>query len=300
MLKNWIKLSRPEFHTVGIFPLLLGASLGYSRSGTFNVLDTLLALLSVVLIMLSTYWSGEVYDYEVDKLSASMERNRFSGGTQVLQTTNVSRKTVFKASLVSLALAGMLGIYFLLKYGMLLFALGVVGAFMGFFYTTPPFRWAYRGIGEVFIAIAYGWLPVAVGYYINSLSWNIKDILIFGTPVALSIFLVILINEFPDYPADREVGKRNLVVRLGRESASWLYVSVAMLFVASITIPLFYGYKAFAYALLVLPLTFWNIYDMIARNWMDRSILEKLCARTIVLNLSTTLLLTLGIWITMR
>ncbi len=295
-LKWWIKLSRPEFHTVGIAPVLLGAALGYALSGNFYLLPTALALLGVVLIMLATYWSGEVFDYEVDVLSSQMEKNRFSGGTLVLQQGGVPRDKAFWGAVVSFVLAGVVGLAFLkMGYSYDLFLLGVIGGIMGFFYTTPPGRWAYRGVGEIFIAVAYGWLPVAVGYHIQTGSWDLLPILLYGTPVAVSIFMVILINEFPDYPADKTVGKKNLVVRLGRERAALLYVLSAIVFVVSVVLPALWGHRPFLFALPVVPLALFNAYRVSKGLWRDKRALENICATTIIINLGTTLLLAVGL-----
>ncbi len=296
-MKYWIRLSRPEFHTVGLFPLVLGAVAGFRVSGNFEPMALLLALLATMLIMLVTYWTGEVYDYEVDVLSAQLEKNRFSGGTLVLQSTGLPRDKVLKASLLVAVITLLVGIGLSwgMGYGPSLFLAGGVGAVMGFFYSTPPFRWAYRGLGEVFIAIAYGWLPVAVGYYLHVREWDPATILTFGTPVAISIFMVILINEFPDYPADRQVAKRNLVVRLGREVAAKLYALAAAAFSLSLLVPVFAGERAFLYALPALPLAVYNGLEVLRGAWRDRIRLERTCGLTIVLNISTSLLLIAGL-----
>jgi 1,4-dihydroxy-2-naphthoate octaprenyltransferase len=296
-MRHWLRLSRPEFHTVGIFPLLLGAAAGYRASGNLELVALIIALAATVMIMLVTYWTGEVYDYEVDTLSAQLEKNRFSGGTLVLQSTGLEREKVLKAALAVALLAAVSGIWLTwgLGYGASLFAAGVIGAFMGFFYSTPPFRWAYRGVGEIFIAIAYGWLPVAVGYYLQARAWDTAPILLLGTPVAISIFMVILINEFPDYPADRQVSKRNLVVRLGRERAARLYVAAAGAFAASVVLPALAGERSFLPALPAVLLAVLNGLEMARGQWRDRARLEQLCARTILLNLGVTVLLAAGV-----
>ncbi len=296
-MKHWIRLSRPEFHTVGLFPLLLGAVAGFRVSGNFEPMALLLALLATMFIMLVTYWTGEVYDYEVDELSARLEKNRFSGGTLVLQSTGLPRQQVLKAALMVAAVTFLIGVGLTwgMGYGPSLFLAGMLGAMMGFFYSTPPFRWAYRGLGEIFIAIAYGWLPVAVGYYLHARIWDLSAVLTFGTPVAISIFMVILINEFPDYPADRQVAKRNLVVRLGRERAAKLYAMAAAAFMLSVLVPVFAGERAFLYVLPLLFLALFNGLDVLRGVWRDRERLERTCALTIVLNIATSLLLTAGL-----
>ena len=297
MLRYWLRLSRPEFHTVGIFPLLLGAVAGYAVAGRAEPLALLIALAATVMIMLVTYWTGEVFDFEVDALSARLEKNRFSGGTLVLQTTGLPRERVLKAAAIVAALAAVAGASLVwgLGYGPDLFLAGAAGAFMGFFYSTAPFRWAYRGVGETFIAIAYGWLPVAVGYHLQTRLWDAGPILLLGTPVAISIFMVILINEFPDYPADSQLNKRNLVVRLGRQRAAFLYFLASVLLISSLVLPLFMGVRPFLPALPMVALAVLNGADMWRGIWQDKARLERLCARTILLNLGITLLLAVGV-----
>jgi 1,4-dihydroxy-2-naphthoate octaprenyltransferase len=41
------------------------------------------------------------------------------------------------------------------------------------------------------------------------------------------IMALAVVNEIPDYHQDRLVGKRNLVVRLGRQRGVWLYLGLA-------------------------------------------------------------------------
>ena len=296
-MKNWLKLSRPEFHTVAIFPLLLGASLGHAASGSFFLWPTLLALASVVAIMLATYWLGEVYDFEVDRLSATLEKNKFSGGTLVLQENDIPHRKVSMASLLAIVAALIIGLYLAwgAGYGTSLFLLGMAGAFMGIFYGTPPFQWAYKGVGEIMIAFSYGWFPVAAGYYLQSKSWDMEPIILFGLAPAISIFMVILINEFPDFPADRQFGKKNLVVRLGRERSAILYGITGIGLAAFIVALSLTGHKAFIYALPAALLSFWNAVDVLRGKWKDRNKLEEICGRTIALNLLISILLATGI-----
>lgn len=296
-MKNWLKLSRPEFHTVAIFPLLMGASLGYATSGSFFLWPTLLALTSIIAIMLATYWLGEVYDFEVDRLSATLEKNKFSGGTLVLQENNIPHRKVSIASLIAITAALIIGLYLAwgAGYGTSLFLLGLAGAFMGIFYSTPPFQWAYKGVGEMMIAFAYGWFPVAVGYYLQTMQWDLIPIVLYGLASAVSIFMVIFINEFPDYPADQQFGKRNLVVRLGRERSAVLYGILGFLLAAYIVFLAFTGEKAFLYTLPAALLSFWNAVDVLQGRWKEGKKLEEICGRTIALNLLISILLTVGI-----
>jgi 1,4-dihydroxy-2-naphthoate octaprenyltransferase len=106
--------------------------------------------------------------------------------------------------------------------------LGGLGIFFGYFYSEKPFQWSYRGMGEILIGFCYGWLPIATGFYLFSGFFS-PQVLLLSIPVSLSVFNVILINEFPDEEADRAIGKRNLVVRFGKERMGELCLSLSVL-----------------------------------------------------------------------
>lgn len=297
-IRAWINLSRAPFHLVGGLPFILGNVLAWQTHHSFEWLTAALGCLAVVFIMLATYYSGEYFDYEVDLLSARLERNRFSGGTQVLQSGAVDRKSAFFASLVSLGFAGCLGIViqFVLGTGPLTLLFGLFGMTAGFFYTTKPVQWSYRGVGEVIIGVCYGWLPIAAAYYLQAGSFSALVTWV-SLPVGFSIFNVILINEFPDYPADLRAGKRNLVVRFGREKMAYLYslASIAGWVTAGFAAVVIFRPMALLFLAPILFISGMATVHVLRRAYRDRKTLEKICALTLLVNLGTTLFFIVGI-----
>ncbi len=91
---------------------------------------------------------------------------------------------------------------------------------------APPIRWAYRGLGETVIALSYGpWLVLGSLYLqTRAVSWGA---LWASLVPGLLIMALAVVNAIPDFHQDRLVGKRNLVVRLGRRRAVWLYLALA-------------------------------------------------------------------------
>src|ERR1035437_1314075 len=216
-LKAWIGLSGPPFQIVGILPFIVGSFLSLRMTQRFDTSVFWCGLLVVVLVMLATYFNGEVHDIHEDRLSVKLEKNNFSAGTQVLVNGLISSNKVNWISYLAVgtALLMLLILQFYYRTGPWTIPLGITGAITGFYYSKPPFRWVQRGLGELFIGYSYGWLPVAVGAYLQK--GYIGSIVHWvSLPIICSVFNVILINEFPDYPADIQVNKKNLVVRLGK------------------------------------------------------------------------------------
>ena len=109
-----------------------------------------------------------------------------------------------------------------LSRSMFVLGIGMAGVLGAFFYTAGPFRLGYRGIGEIVIGALFGILPVYGSYYLQAQSIDLLPLLP-ALIVAILIFLVILVNEFPDLPADRQVDKRTMIVVFGVPACVLIY-----------------------------------------------------------------------------
>jgi hypothetical protein len=118
------------------------------------------------------------------------------------------------------AFAGALavGIHLTVLRGWPILAFALLGGAAAIFYVAPPIRWAYRGLGELVIALSYGPWMVLGSLYLHTqrLSWQALAVSL--VPGCLIMGLAV-VNAIPDFHQDRLVGKRNLVVRLGRRRA---------------------------------------------------------------------------------
>jgi len=284
--KAWVALSRAPFHSVGVFPFVLGAIIAWSMGFPISWAVLLLSTLAVVLVMETTYLAGEYYDFEADSINASY--NIFSGGSRVLQAGLIPRHRpliVVYVSVVGAIIIGLL-LQFYYKTGPYTLLLGAFGLFCGYFYTAKPIRWSYRGVGETLIAICYGWLTVNAAYYLQTGSFHPVATLV-SIPLAISIFLVILINEFPDYSSDTISGKRTLVVRFGKERMAILYIILSIACFLTMFAPFLYGipWVIAPLSLFVLLLIGWNIAAIGRKGYEDNRRLQGICGRTILLDL---------------
>jgi 1,4-dihydroxy-2-naphthoate polyprenyltransferase len=290
--KRIFVMSRPPFHIVGVLPFVLGTVLANRLAGVFNIPVFILSLFAVILVMLLTYYNGEYYDIKEDVLAAKMGKNTFSGGSQVIAQNMLPRKYAKIGSYVSLALAVFIGLIlqFYFKTGIWTIVLGGIGILLGYFYSNPPFRWVSRGVGEIFIGFAYGWLTVSTAFYIQTGHFSAAANWI-SIPIALSIFNVILINEFPDYSADMQAGKRNIVVRIGKEKSAIIYISSVVfmwvffglsIFNGAPLMTVYFGIPFFLIAVFI-------VFSLIKRAYLDHKKLEMLCGMTLVINIGLTL-----------
>jgi 1,4-dihydroxy-2-naphthoate octaprenyltransferase len=227
-VKGFLVLSRLPFLSPGVAALVTGIVIALSEGYDPSEGLIWMSILGLVLIMLATYYFNEYFDYEGDIINKTF--TKFSGGSRALPDNLVPRPVARIAGYSSVAVLVAVAVVYMLFYFEdypLLLPLALFGAFCGVFYSHPPFQWAYQGIGEIVIGGCYGILTLASGFYLVSGVLNLNMLLV-GLPASMTIFLVILANEFPDYEADKAVNKRNLTVRLGPQKGALLYAGVMM------------------------------------------------------------------------
>lgn len=234
-MKGFLVLSRLPFLSPGIAALVTGISLAILAAYEAELSFLLMSIAGLALIMLATYYFNEFFDYEGDVINKSFIK--FSGGSRAIPDNMVpkalARIAGYCAVAILVAIAVVYMLFYFEDYPMLL-PLALFGAFCGIFYSHPPFQWSYKGIGEVLIGGCYGVLALVSGYYIVSGVLD-TDMILVALPASMTIFCVIVANEFPDYDADRAVNKLNLVVRLGVPRASKMF-AIAMLLVYPVMI----------------------------------------------------------------
>jgi 1,4-dihydroxy-2-naphthoate octaprenyltransferase len=215
--------SRPKFLVASAAPILVGSCLGYATAGSFNVVLFILALLAIMALQAGANMTNDYFDHASGNDWANKNPTPFSGGSRYIQKDILSPKTTLLAALVALAAGSAIGVVIvLLTQSLFILILGMVGLLGGFFYTAPPVKLGYRCVGEFVIALLFGLLPVYGSYYLQTEKIDINPILP-ACIVGILIFLVILVNEFPDVAADAMVNKRTLVVRFGVPASVWVY-----------------------------------------------------------------------------
>ncbi len=249
--------SRPKFLVASAAPVLVGSALGYATAGVFQPLLFILALLAIIALHAGANITNDYFDHISGNDWVNRNPTPFSGGTRYIQQGILSPKATLTAALVALSAASAIGIVIvLLTRSVFILVLGLVGLLGGFFYTAPPIRLGYRGIGEFVIALLFGLLPVFGSYYLQTQVVDFLPLLP-ACLVGILIFLVILVNEFPDVAADAAVNKRTLVVCFGVPACVWIYrIAVIASYILAAAAMLIYRWMFFAglFYLLTIPI----------------------------------------------
>jgi len=219
----WWKAFRFHFTSASFMPGILGGMIAWTYDGQFHAGYFLLVMLGLILNHLALNMTDDYYDFRhlVDVLDT--HGNPYAGGSGTLSKGLISpsqMRNVFSSFyVIAIGIGIVLGI---LRGSFVLFLLAF-GFFCAFFYTAPPIRFGYRGLGEITQLLCFG-PGIGLGaYYVQTqnLSWEA----FWGTfPFGIMLFSMITINEIPDYLEDRKAGKMNLVARFGREAGVKLFI----------------------------------------------------------------------------
>jgi 1,4-dihydroxy-2-naphthoate polyprenyltransferase len=294
-VQYWITELRAPFLTATVVSIILGTAIAWTRSDAFNLPYFALALLGGMCAHLGTNVANDYYDHKSGNDEVNKEFVRpFSGGSRTIQQGFLKPREVLGGALLFFAIATSIGVYLSFMNGPIVIALAMIGLVSGFFYTAPPFNWASKGAGEALVGVNFGALMTLGAYYIQTQTLSLEPV-VAAIPVSLLIAAVLYINEFPDYVADKAVGKRTLVVRLGRDKAAYGYALIVFSAYALILLSVLFGIAP-AYTLLALiPLPLAVEAVLHASEFHSESLkLVPANAMTITLHLVTSLLVSIG------
>jgi len=211
----------PRFHFIPLTVILvsLGTAIaayeGFFRWGYF-----FLAMMGSLLVHMTVNVINDYYDY-VDGIDLNTQRTPFSGGSGVLTSNLLKPKQAFWFATLCLLVAMVIGFYFVMVKGWLLFPLLLVAGFSAYFYNVYLSKWL---VGELFAGLNFGPILVLGAYFVQTGRYSWEALVASLAPGILTSNLLFL-NEFPDREADQKGGRKHLVIALGKENARFLFVA---------------------------------------------------------------------------
>jgi 1,4-dihydroxy-2-naphthoate octaprenyltransferase len=221
-----LRLIRIHIVAGGILAFSLGALLALAGGGTFDLARVVLAYVVVLLGDLSTHYSNDYFDVEVDK---HIEQKKFFAGSAIL-VNHPNLRSLSKSISISLFVcANILAVLIFLFLGtpIEIFIVILGASLVGWFYSAPPTRLISRGIGEAAVACVTGFAIPAIGYL--AVRGQFDPVFVyFAVTFVMYGFMLSLSLEAPDAEIDRKGGKRTLVVRKGARSVFSLILALTV------------------------------------------------------------------------
>ena len=211
--------------------LVIAGTGAAAYAGQVNWAHAGLALLGMLGVHVAVNALNEASDFKTG-IDLKTQRTPFSGGSGTLPAGTLGYKQAVATGLVGGAIGIAVGVYFLTIFGWKLVPILAVGALAVFAYTDFLAR-IY--VGEFFAGLGLGALPVIGTTLVQT--GNYEPVAIAAAvPAFLMTFNLLLLNEFPDEAADREGGRKNLVILLGRRHAAWVYAFFALAVTAALLV----------------------------------------------------------------
>ena len=225
----WLRAGRLHFVLPSVLPGILGAAVAWSHGHVPKLPEFLLVILGVAVNHIGLNMIDDVFDFRhaVDRKKTG-EKNPFTGGSGVLPAGLLTDREMLTAAVLCFAATILIGLYLTYRCGWTVLALGVFGMASSVLYTMPPVKFGYRGFGELGLLVNFGPVITLGAYFVQAgrLAW---ETLLISLVLGLMMWSMIVINEIPDYDVDRQGGKNNLVVLLGRDAAVGLYAGGLLL-----------------------------------------------------------------------
>ena len=213
MLSVWLRAIRIKFLLASVISVSLGLSLAWYAGSSIDIFHALLTFAGVISLHASVDLLNDYWDFKRG-IDTKTKRTKMSGGTGVLPEGLLKPKSVYLAGIGFLILGAIIGIYFVMIFGI------TIGLILGFailsvyFYSTKIVNW---GLAEVFVTIK-GTLIVVGTFFIQS--QGIDDFSIFaGIVVGLLSSLVLFVTSIPDHDIDKEKGRRTLIIIFGKSNS---------------------------------------------------------------------------------
>jgi len=216
----WFRAIRIKFLLASIIAVTNGIAINYWISGEFDFGYALLTYFGILCLHISVDLLNDYSDYKRG-IDTNTKRTKFSGGTGVIPDNLINSKLIYMAGIIFLILGGLVGLYFVTIKGIIILILLTFAIISIYFYSTNIVN---AGLGEIFVAIK-GCMIVLGSYYIQSDTINITSVYV-GITVGLLSAVILLVTSFPDYNADKNSGRRTLVILMGKKNSVKLFAII--------------------------------------------------------------------------
>ncbi len=248
-LSQWVGGSRPRTLPSAIAPVAIGAGLA-ARLDSFMFNRVVLALIVALALQIGVNFSNDYSDGIKGTDEVRIGPVRLVG--QKLAEPNHVKVAAFLCYFVAMA-AGFGLVLMTSQWWLMLVGIACVAA--AWFYTGGQRPYGYIGLGEVFVFIFFGLVPVIGTVYVQTLSVSGADV-VAACAIGLIICTLLIVNNLRDIPTDTQAGKHTLAVRLGDRGTRILYLvfialafALTMVLAALTTWWLLFGLLSFIFAI---------------------------------------------------
>lgn len=226
----WVMNARPQALPQSVIPAIVAVCIAFAYGSDCRWVCVIVALVGIICAHLSIDLLDDYFDYRNagiesrEKLARAGMRARI-GKAQYLADGKATLRQTFMVTALFGAVALICGavVFYFRGWPILWFALA--GAFLGFFYSAPPFKLCYHGLGELLTGLMFGPLLMpgmcyAVCGELPQAIWWVS------AAIGLLVVNILYTHSIMDREPDISVGKTTLAVLLSPEGTmrrEWLW-----------------------------------------------------------------------------
>jgi 1,4-dihydroxy-2-naphthoate octaprenyltransferase len=242
MFRSIILAARPKTLPAAIVPVWAGCVLAWKLTGIFNLKLVACTLFGAIAIQIATNFFNDAID---SRKGADTETRL--GPKRVTASGLMTPRSVLLWGSLFVIVAFGFGIVLYHVRGWPIIALGLPSLFLTYGYTGGPFPLAYRGMGELFVILFFGFVAVTGTVFIQTGEWP-REAFLLGGQVGLLSSALISINNLRDIAEDSLTGKRTAAVRFGARFMKYLIGSEITVAALAGTAWIAFGLSPFSFA----------------------------------------------------
>ena len=227
--KSWINAARPRTLPLALSGIFMGCGLAWF----YGAIDAIVSVLAIVTATLIQVFSNFANDYGDSQRGTDNEFRL--GPTRTVQSGEITQKEM-KAGMIVVGglsfLSGLWLVYAATRYyskaaffGFI--GLGILSLIAAYFYTAGKKSYGYIGLGDLFVFLFFGLLPVAGVFYLNA-GYLPAEIFLLAVTIGLFSTGVLNLNNMRDIVNDRNSGKITIPVCIGARKARFYHLAMLL------------------------------------------------------------------------
>lgn len=213
----WLIALRPKSLWIAVVPVFVGTSLAVAETGTVDPIVAFLALVASLLLQAMTNLQNDV-GYTLRGAETASRIGLPRATARGWLTVAAVRRAVVATVIVTL----LVGLPLVMHGGWPVMLMGVASIIAALAYMGGPRPIAYTPLGELTVFVFFG-LIAAVGSYYLQTGEVTRSAWMAGASIGLIAAAALAVNNIRDVVHDAEVGRRTLVVALGKQASERCY-----------------------------------------------------------------------------
>jgi len=221
-MSQWVAGARPRTLGAAIAPVAAGTGVAAFQGGIV-INRALLALVVALALQIAVNYANDYSDGIRGTDDARV------GPVRLVGQGLAQPRTVKFAALLFFAIAAVVGVILVVIVGQWwLLLIGAASIAAGWLYTGGPKPYGYLGLGEIFVFVFFGLVPVLGTAYVQALTFSSVGVWS-AVGVGALACAVLVSNNLRDRESDEIAGKHTLAVRLGDRGTRIVYIGLLVL-----------------------------------------------------------------------